>query len=82
MTETKPKIEIYTKVLERIGVQTKNHVNVPLQKENKINLKQCLKSDLDKEMKGMSYALFVGSLSYVQVCTRSNIIFAIWMQGR
>jgi len=33
-------------------------------------------------MKNIPYASVVGSLMYVQVCTRPNIVFAIGMLGK
>ena len=44
---------------------------------------KCPKNDLEhKAMESIPYALVVGSLMYVQTCTRPDINFAIGMLGR
>ena len=55
----------------------------PIMKGDNLNLNQCLKIDFDKEsMKNISYASAVGSLMYVQVCTRPDITFAVGVLER
>ncbi|XP_074289175.1 secreted RxLR effector protein 161-like [Silene latifolia] len=44
---------------------------------------QCPRNELErKEMERIPYASVVGSLNYVQTCTRSDISFAVGMLGR
>nr|ABW74556.1 copia-like pol polyprotein [Boechera divaricarpa] len=65
---------IYYKVSGRIA---------PIQKGDKFSEMQCPKNELErKEMKKVSYASVVGSLNYVQTCTRPDISFAVGMLGR
>lgn len=60
-----------------------NSVNVPLQKGNNFSLKKCPVSDLESEqMKTLFYASLVGSLTYTQFYTRTDISFAVGMLGR
>ena len=55
----------------------------PIVKGDRFNLNQCPKHDIEKEkMKNIPYALVVGSIMYVQVCTRPDIAFSISMLGR
>ena len=52
-------------------------------KGDKFSLKQCPQTDLECDrMKGFPYASLVGSLGYLQVCTRPDISFAVGMLGR
>ena len=56
---------------------------VPIVKGDKLSINKCPKNDLqNKSMKNISYASAIGSLMYVQVCTRPDIEFAIEMLGR
>ena len=44
---------------------------------------QCPKNDVEREeMESIPYASVVGSMIYVQTCTRSDISFAVRMLGR
>ena len=44
---------------------------------------QCHKSELEQElMKGLPYASAIGSLMYIQVCTRPDIALAVGILGR
>ena len=44
---------------------------------------QCPKNDLErKEMESIAYASVVGSLMYIQTCTRPDISFAVGMLSR
>ena len=55
----------------------------PIVKDDRFNLNQCLKIDLEREqMKNIPYASAIGSIIYAQVCTRPNIAFALKMLGR
>ena len=55
----------------------------PIMKGDGFNLNQCPKNDFEKEqMKNISYASVVGSIMYVQVCTRPDMGFSISMLGR
>jgi len=56
---------------------------VPIKKGEKFSFMQCLKNDLErKQMENIPYAFVVGSLMYVQTCTRPDISFAVDMLGR
>jgi len=56
---------------------------VPIQKGDKFSQMQCPKNDLErKEMKSIPYASVVGSLMYIQTCTRPDISFAVGMLSR
>ena len=52
-------------------------------KGDKFSLKQCPNYDLERtKMQKIPYASVVGSLMYAQVCTRSDIAFAVGVKGR
>ena len=52
-------------------------------KGDKFSLKQCPKGNLEiQEMQKILYASVVGSLMYVQVCTRSDIAYIVGVLGR
>ncbi|KAL2237853.1 UNVERIFIED_CONTAM: Retrovirus-related Pol polyprotein from transposon TNT 1-94 [Sesamum indicum] len=71
------------KVLERFKMDKCSAGIVPIQKGDKFNQMQCPKNDLErKEMESIPYASVVGSLMYVQTCTRPDISFVIGMLGR
>ncbi|XP_073030772.1 secreted RxLR effector protein 161-like [Primulina eburnea] len=54
-----------------------------IMKEDKFNLSQYPKNDLEREqMKNIPYASAVGSLMYAQVYTRPDIAFVVGMLGR
>ncbi|XP_074266382.1 secreted RxLR effector protein 161-like [Silene latifolia] len=56
---------------------------VPIQKGDKFSKMQCPRNELErKEMERIPYAFVVGSLNYVQTCTRPDISFAVGMLGR
>ena len=49
----------------------------PIQKGDKFSFVQCPINDLErKQMEAISYASIVGSIMYVQICTRPDISFA------
>ena len=55
----------------------------PIVKGDKFSLSQCPKNSLELEsMKNIPYASAVGSLVYLEVCTRPDIAFAVGMLGR
>ncbi|RVW67331.1 Retrovirus-related Pol polyprotein from transposon TNT 1-94 [Vitis vinifera] len=71
------------KVLERFRMKDCSPSIAPIVKGDRFNLNQCPKNDLEREqMKNIPYASAVGSLMYVQVCTRPDIAFAVGMLGR
>ena len=52
-------------------------------KGDKLSNEKCLTNDLEKDaMKTIPYASVVGSLMYVQVCTRPDIAFIVNILGR
>ncbi|RDX98066.1 hypothetical protein CR513_19066, partial [Mucuna pruriens] len=52
-------------------------------KGDKFSLKQCPNNDLERnEMQKIPYASALGSLMYVQVCTRLDITFVVGVLGR
>ena len=71
------------KVLEKFNMNKCSPMVVPMQKGDKFSLMQYSKSDVEwKEMESIPYASFVGSLIYLQTCTRPNISFEVRMLGR
>ncbi|KAG9458306.1 hypothetical protein H6P81_002814 [Aristolochia fimbriata] len=55
----------------------------PIVKGDMFSMNQCPKNNLEKEqMKNIPYTSVVGSLMYVQVCTRPDIAFVVGMLGR
>ena len=71
------------KVLERFRMKNCSSSIGPIVKGDRSNLKQCPKTDLDKEQKkNILYASVVRSLMYVQVCIRHDIAFVVGMLER
>lgn len=71
------------RVLEKFNMHKCSAGVVPIQKGDKFSLMQCPKNDVErKEMEAIPYASVVGSLMYVQTCTRPDISFAVGMLGR
>lgn len=71
------------KVLTKFIMHEYKLEDTPVTKGDKFSLNQCLKGNLEvQEMQKIPYASSVGSLMYVQVCTRSDIVFIIGMLGR
>ncbi|XP_031120337.1 secreted RxLR effector protein 161-like [Ipomoea triloba] len=71
------------KVLERFRMKDCSPSPVPIVRGDKFSLDQCPKNDFEIEsMKNIPYDSVVGCLGYVQVCTRSDIAFAVGMLGR
>ncbi|XP_031278042.1 secreted RxLR effector protein 161-like [Pistacia vera] len=55
----------------------------PIQKGDKLSLKQCPHIELErKKMEHIPYAFVVESLMYAQTCTRLDISFAVGLLGR
>lgn len=55
---------------------------VSIQNCDKFSLMQGPKNDVKhKEMESILYASIIGSLIYLQICTRPNISFAVGMLG-
>ncbi|KAL0359256.1 UNVERIFIED_CONTAM: Retrovirus-related Pol polyprotein from transposon TNT 1-94 [Sesamum angustifolium] len=55
----------------------------PIVKGDKFGIHQSPQNSLEEnQMKNIPYASVVGSLMYVQVCTRPDIAFAVGMLGR
>ena len=71
------------RVLERFRMKDCSPSVAPIVKGDRFNLNQCPKHDIEKEkMKNIPYGLIVGSIMYVQVCTRPDIAFVVSMLGR
>ncbi|CAM8943489.1 unnamed protein product [Rhodiola kirilowii] len=71
------------KILERYRMEKCSSGLVPIQKGDKFSKMQCPRNELEqKEMARIPYASVVGSLIYVQTCTRPDISFAVGMLGR
>lgn len=71
------------RILERFSILDCKLENVSILKGNKLNSSQCPKNDVEKEaMKKVPYVSAVGSFVYAQVCTRSDIAFAVGLLGR
>ncbi|XP_068638403.1 secreted RxLR effector protein 161-like [Aristolochia californica] len=70
-------------VLERFQMKNCSPSVPPSVKGDRFNLNQCPKNDPEREqMKDIPYASAVGSLMYVQVCTRPDIAFVVGMLWR
>ena len=71
------------KILEKFNMNNCSAGIVPIQKGDKFSLMQCPKNDVErKQMESIPYASVVGSLMYLQTCTRPDISFAVGMLGR
>lgn len=63
-------------------MQNRKPLDTPFAKRGKFSLLLCPKNALKiKEMQKIPYDLAVGSLMYVQVCTRPDIAFIVGMLG-
>ena len=68
------------KILERFMMENYSARIVPIQK---VNNKKCSKSDLERKViESIPYASIVGSLMYIQTCTRPIFSFADEMLGQ
>lgn len=71
------------KILEKFRMKDCSPSVASIVKGNKFGLNQCPKNDFEKErIKHITYASVVRSLMYAQVCTRTDIAFAVGMLGR
>ena len=71
------------KILERFNMKNCSTSVAPIVKGDKFSLSQCSKNSLEIDsMKNIPYASIVGSLVYLEVCTRPDIGFVIGMLGR
>jgi hypothetical protein len=71
------------KMLKRYGMDKCATTPLPFAKGDKFGLHQCPKNQLElDQMKNIPYASAVGSIMYVQVCTRSDLAFVVRMLGR
>ena len=71
------------KILERFNMKNCSTSVAPIVKGDKFNLSQRPKNSLEIEsMKNIPYASAVGSLVYLEVCTRPDIGFAVGMLER
>lgn len=71
------------KILKRFHMDKCLAGIVPIQKGDKFSLMQCPKNDVERNaMESIPYASVVGSLMYLQTCTRPYISFATGMLGR
>ena len=65
------------------NMQSCSSGKAPIVKGDRFSKGQCSQNDIERDyMKAISYSLVVGSLMYVQVCTRPNIAFVVGMLGR
>ena len=71
------------KILERFNMRNCSTSIAPIVKGDKFSLSQCPKNSLELEsINNIPYASAVGSLIYLEVCTRPDIAFAMGMLGR
>ena len=71
------------KVLERFNMHNAKPVHVPLPGHFKLSKMQCPKNEEEKEeMSKVPYSSAVGSLMYLMICTRPNIVYAIGVMSR
>ncbi|KAM1278585.1 hypothetical protein ACFX2J_030585 [Malus domestica] len=71
------------RVLKRFNMENCNGGDVLIAKGDKFSLAQCPVTIHDiEQMKEKPYALLVGNVMYVQVCTRPDLAFALSVLGR
>ncbi|GJR94831.1 retrovirus-related pol polyprotein from transposon TNT 1-94 [Tanacetum coccineum] len=71
------------KILNNYRMDNGKSVSVPLGAHFKVSLKDCPSNDWDMErMSKVPYANDVGSLMYLMVCTRPDIVYAISIMSR
>nr|GEW04356.1 putative zinc finger, CCHC-type [Tanacetum cinerariifolium] len=74
--------EYIERVLNRFNMQHCSHTVAPVIKGDVFGSHQCPKTEVEyEEMKRIPYAFVVGSLTYAQVCTRSDITYICGMLG-
>ena len=70
-------------ILKMFSMQSCSSDKAPIVKGDRFSKGQCPHNDIERDqMKATPYSLFVGSLMYAQVCTRSDIAFVIGVLGR
>ncbi len=63
-------------------MQGSKPIDTPNAKGENFSLNQCPKNDFEiQEIEKIPYASAVGSLMYIQVCTRPDIIFIVGILG-
>ncbi|XP_058729485.1 secreted RxLR effector protein 161-like [Vicia villosa] len=71
------------RILKRFNMQSCSPCSVPVQKGDKLSKSECPQNAKEtSEMERVPYASAVGSLMYAQVCTRSDIAYAVNVLGR
>jgi len=71
------------KVLKRFGMHDCKSFDTLVTKGDKFSLNQCPKGNLKiQELQKTLYALVVGSLMYVKICTRQDIAYIVRVLGR
>ncbi|CAL8099507.1 unnamed protein product [Prunus armeniaca] len=71
------------RILKRFNMENCTGCDVPFSKGDKLSSEQSPKTEQEKlEMQDKPYASLVGSLMYVQVCTRPDLAFSISVLGR
>ncbi|KAK4400091.1 Retrovirus-related Pol polyprotein from transposon TNT 1-94 [Sesamum angolense] len=71
------------KVLAKFRMSACSSTTAPIVKGDKFGIHQSPQNSLEEnQMKNIPHASVVGSLMYVQVCTRPDIAFAVGMLGR
>nr|GEV88633.1 retrotransposon protein, putative, Ty1-copia subclass [Tanacetum cinerariifolium] len=72
-----------SKILDYFRIDNKKSVQMPLGGHFKLSLKDCSIRDCDVErMSKVPYANAVGSLMYLMVCTRLDIVYAVSIVSR
>ena len=72
-----------SKILERFNMQLCSPDKAPILKGDKFSKLQCPKNDFErKQMEQIPYTSVVGSLMYLQTCTRPDIAFVVGMLSR
>ena len=71
------------KVLQRFNMQSTKPVGSTQLISSKLSERQCSKTKTEKaKISKVPYASIVGSLMYVMVCTRSNIVYVVGVVHR
>ena len=70
-------------ILARYNMQDSKKGFVPFKVEKSLSSSQCPKTNAEIErMRGIPYALAVGSLMYIMLCTRPDIYFVMGVVSR
>ena len=71
------------RILKRFNMQLCSSGKALIVKGDRFSKGQCRYNDIERDqMKAVPYSSVVGSLMYVEVCTRSDIAFVVDMLGR